>query len=162
MLSGPYLAAAALLVVTAVPKLVDHSATAGALRSVGWPSSRLVVTAVALAELVVGLGALVVGGPLASLAVALVYLGFAAFLLVALSKGGKVASCGCIGKPDRPPTKTHLVLNLLAVVVAVSAATGEVVTVDSLLTTGNWPILLFAALTTWLAYSALSLLPVRS
>ncbi len=162
MLDGPYLAAAALLVVTAVPKLADPNPTAGALRSVGWPSTTLVVWTIAIGEILTGTAGLLVDHLASAVAVAGVYLGFSVFLVTALRSGGKVSSCGCVGKPDRPPTGTHLALNMAATAVALVAAFSQPPAFTTYLTLEGWPILLFAGLTTWLAYEALALLPVKA
>ena len=58
-------------------------------------------------------------GPSPGALVAFAYAGFAVFVLVALRRGWALTSCGCFGRPDTPPTLTHVVLNAGA---AVSAA----------------------------------------
>ena len=57
--------------------------------------------------------------------VALSYLGFAGFVVLALRRGSPVSSCGCFGsgdKMDSPPTVSHVVLNLAAAATAAWAA----------------------------------------
>jgi hypothetical protein len=55
--------------------------------------------------------------------VALSYLAFAAFVVAALRRGTMVGSCGCFGREDTPPHVSHVVLNLVLAVVALSATT---------------------------------------
>ena len=134
----------------------------GALRSVGLPGNRYLALAIGLVEVVLGAVALGVGGPIAAWGVALAYVGFAAFVAVALRTGGAVSSCGCFGTDDSPPTVTHLVLNLIAAVAAVWAAVGGVPGLPDVMAGQpvlGFPFLGFVALGTWFAYLALSVLP---
>jgi hypothetical protein len=63
-------------------------------------------------------------GPIPAALVALSYSSFAVFVGVALWKGWPIASCGCFGRPDTAPTRTHGALNVAAVVTAVGWAIG--------------------------------------
>lgn len=118
----PWAAAAALLVVAGAPKVLDPGDLHRAVRSVGMPVGREVVRAFALAEVVVGVGALAVPGPVTAGLLAVLYAGFTAFVVVALRRGGVVSSCGCFGKADTPPTVAHAVLTGAAAVVAAAVA----------------------------------------
>jgi hypothetical protein len=51
-----------------------------------------------------------------------VYVAFSIWIVVALRSDAPLASCGCLGKPDTPPTVAHLVMNLLAAVFSFGAA----------------------------------------
>jgi hypothetical protein len=51
------------------------------------------------------------------------YAGFAGWIHLALRRDVPLASCGCLGKDDTPPTWAHLVMNLIASGVSVAAAT---------------------------------------
>jgi hypothetical protein len=53
---------------------------------------------------------------------AMSYLGFAGFVAVALRRGAPISSCGCFGKVDTPPSAVHVVLDLVAALVAATAA----------------------------------------
>ena len=44
--------------------------------------------------------------------VAVSYLAFAGFVVVALRSGKPISSCGCFGKVDTPPSPVHVVLDL--------------------------------------------------
>lgn len=114
--AGPtFLAAAALLVVAGLPKVLDPGDLVRALRSVGARVPPFVVRVFAATEVVAGVLALALPGRWSALAVALLHAGFTGFVLLARSKGGVVASCGCFGRADTPPTRSHaLVTGLLA------------------------------------------------
>jgi hypothetical protein len=84
-------------------------------------------------EAVVGLGALLTGGAAFAVLLALSYLGFAAFVAVALRRGAPISSCGCFGKVDTPPSVVHVVIDLVAAGVAAAASVvGEVALPDVL------------------------------
>jgi hypothetical protein len=160
--AGPFLAAAGLLVVAGVPKIVDPLPLVRALRGAGVPAGRLLVRAFAIAEVVVGGWALAVPGRVSASLVAAAYLVFTAFVARVLGRGGVLGSCGCFGKPDTPATRSHLALTSLAALAA--AAVG----VDS--PVGAWSDLDAATLTTaglavvigFLAWQVMAVLPTTS
>jgi len=160
--AAPFFVASCLLALAGAAKMARPEPTVGALRSVGLPGNRVIAQTLGLAEVLVGSIALVFGGPLVAAFVAVSYLGFAAFVVLALSKGGAVASCGCFGTADSPPTIVHLVLNTLAAVTAVGAALGDVGGITVIAADQpafGLPFIAFVALGTWFAYLALSVLP---
>lgn len=127
-LVGIYFVAVGLLVVAGVAKASRPGDTARALAELsrsgrsggaeggrrGLPLRFLVpaVRTLAGVEAAIGLAALVYPiRPLAAL-VAASYLAFAVFVLYARSKGGVLATCGCFGSPDTPPTLLHAVVDL--------------------------------------------------
>lgn len=119
--AAPFLAATILLGAAGVAKTIRPVDTANALRDAGL-SARLAPAAVrvgTVAEVAVAVTALVVPGTVTGALVAFAYAGFALFVVVALRRGWALTSCGCFGRPDTPPTVTHVVLNAGA---AVSAA----------------------------------------
>jgi hypothetical protein len=121
-LAGPYLASAALLVAAGGAKLRDPLSLMRALRLSRLPSSRPLVRVVAAGEVALGVAAIATGSAWAAAGVALSYAAFTAFVLVALRRGGALASCGCFGKADTPPTVLHVaVTGALAAVAAVVA-----------------------------------------
>jgi hypothetical protein len=159
-LTPPLLIAAALLVVAGVPKVLRPAATARALAGVGLPGRSSLVRLLGAAEVAIGTAAIAAGGPLPALAVGTAYLGFAAFVAIAMGRGG--ASCGCLGGDETPPTAVHLVLDATAAAVALLAATASPVSLPALLGSqpaGGLPMLGLMTLGTWFAYLALSLLP---
>src|SRR3954447_17505841 len=98
--TAPLLVAAALLVIAGLPKVLRPRDTVGALRSVGVRAPARLVRLGGAAEAAAGVAAPVAGGAIPAALVALSYLGFTAFLAVALGRGGAIASCGCLGRSD--------------------------------------------------------------
>ncbi|MGZ4636752.1 MauE/DoxX family redox-associated membrane protein [Oryzihumus sp.] len=128
LLAGPYLAACGLLVAAGLPKLRDPLPLVRALRSVGLPVGRTIGTAsattrvIAAAEVVLGVAAVAWPGTITAGLVSLAYLAFTGFVALALAKGGVLASCGCFGKPDTPPTRSHLIVTALLAAAAAATA----------------------------------------
>lgn len=161
-LAAPFFIAAALLTLAGGSKLADPQPTQGALESVGLPHRRSIVVILGVVEVALGALAIGVGGSITAIAVAASYLGFAAFVGAALRRGGAVASCGCFGKEDTPPTVGHVVLNIAAAAVAAGAAiapVGSILDVIENQPALGLPFIGFVILGTWLAYLALALLP---
>lgn len=156
LLQGLVHAAAGLLVLAGLMKAADPMPLVRAARSVGLRVPRGLVRALAAAEVLVGLVTLLVGSRASALAVAASYAGFTAFVLIARARGGVLASCGCFGKADLPPTPTHAALTAI---LAAAATTG---------TPGALPLGAAALVTTaavavccYLALAVLPLLSVR-
>jgi hypothetical protein len=132
VLAGPFAIAAVLLAVGGAAKAVRPRDTALALSAVGvkFPPllpGRVVVRVGGAVEAVVGVAALLVGGPVLCALVAASYLAFAGFVVVALRTGAPISSCGCFGKVDTPPSVVHVVLDVaFAGVAAAAALTGDV------------------------------------
>lgn len=165
-LAGPFLVTAALLGAGGASKVVRPANTARALGTMGLPSSTRLVRLGAGAELAVGAGALAGGGRVFAFLVAASYLGFAAFVLVALHRGLPLASCGCFGVADTPPTAVHVGINVAAAAIAGAVALGwarggglpDIATMEgSLLLRATFVVL--TAASAWLAYVALTELP---
>lgn len=121
-LAGPFLAAAALLVLAGAAKVLDPAPLVRALRSLGLPGGPLVVRLAAAAEVVVGVAALLTGSRAAALAVAASYALFTAVVVRGLLRGGVLASCGCFGRADTPPTRAHVAVTAAAALVAGAVA----------------------------------------
>lgn len=121
-IAGPFLAAVLLLGGAGLVKLVRPHDTAVALRAAGWglrlSRAELAVRIGAAAELAVATGALLAPGPLPATLVAVSYLGFSGFIATALHRRWPIASCGCFGRPDTVPTKSHVVVNAAAALAA--------------------------------------------
>jgi hypothetical protein len=138
VLAGPFAIASVLLAAGGGAKALRPSDTAQALTTVGlrFPAflpARVAVRIGGAVELVVGVAALLVGGPVLCALVALSYLAFAAFVVIALRSGAPISSCGCFGKVDTPPSVVHVVLDVaFAGVAAVAAFTGGVALPDVL------------------------------
>jgi hypothetical protein len=155
------IAAAALLVVTGPPKLRRPGATITALRSVGavWVGPAA-VRALAVAEIVAGAVAVVVGGRPADAAVALLYLGFSIFLVRALRT--PTASCGCTSRDDTPPTIGHLLMTAIFTAGATAAVVtgGQTGLIDMTRDATPGQVVAavgFAVVATWLAWAILTI-----
>ncbi len=120
----PAWAAAGLLALAGGAKLLDPTMTAGALRVMGLPSAGWLVRAGAAGELVLGIAAVVVGGPALWCAVALSYAAFAVFVLAAMRSGRPIGTCGCFGRVDTRPMPWHIALNGMLAVAALAYALG--------------------------------------
>lgn len=160
-LTGPVLVAAVLLALAAPGKWRRPDDTVLALRAVGLPASRAAVRVLAVGELALATAVVLVPSPPVLALLAVAYLFFGAFVLLALRSGTALATCGCFGRPDTPPTRVHL-----GVVLAASlAGAGAAVTGSSSLAEvvaspwGGLPLLAAVAVGAWLAWAALSLLP---
>ena len=104
--------------------------------------------------------------PLAAL-VALSYAGFSGFLIVALRKGGAVSSCGCLGRADTPPTRSHLSMTvgfaLTSVLAALTGADGVSTIAWSATTLTALGLAALGGWLCWLVFTALPhLLPKES
>jgi len=165
-LAGPYLASAALLGVAGAAKLLDPLSLVRALRSAGLPLRQALaaplVRLVALAELALGVLAVLTGSALAAAGVAVSYAAFTAFVLVALRRGGVLASCGCFGKADTPPTATHVVVTGALALVAAAVAVRPLGSLPDLLGDApgaGVPLLVATAAVAVTCYLVLALLP---
>lgn len=160
--AGPFLVVALLLTVAGALKAYDPTMTAGALRRAGLGVPPVVVRIGGAIEVVVGVAAIVTGGPVAAALVALSYLLFTAFVVVALVRHIPIGSCGCFGKIDTPPSVVHVGLNVGAIVTATAVALGpgggigDVLADQDLL---GLPFLVLVATATYLAFLALTVLP---
>lgn len=162
-MEGWFFVTAALLVVSGVQKLADSNPTAGALRAAGLPHQNLAVFALAAAEVTVGGANLLASSRPLALAQAGLYAAFATFVVYALTRRIPIASCGCFGKRDTPPTVLHLVVNLAAVVVATVAARNGFVDVGTVVSSqplAGVPYLGFLAVGTYCLYLLLGQLPL--
>lgn len=160
-LTGPVLVAAVLLLLAAPGKWRRPDDTVRALRAVRLPAGRLAVRGLALGELALAGAAVLAPSRPVLVLLAVTYLGFGAFVLLAMRTGTAVASCGCFGRPETPPSRVHLVVVLAAALAAGSAAgTGSAPL--AVVLGSPWaglPLLAAVGVGSWLAWAALSLLP---
>jgi hypothetical protein len=156
----PFVAATAALGGAGVAKLFRPGDTARALRLAGFPVGQTLVRVGSAAEVVVAVVAFLAPRAVGGALVAAAYLGFAGFIALALTRGWALASCGCFGRPDTPPTRAHALLNLGAAAAAVwwavagSAHTG-VAAWGRLVNHSPWhggPLVLVTAVVMGLAY----------
>ena len=144
-----------LLVAAGGAKAIRPGDTARALRR-----SPSVVRAGALVEVVAGAGAATVGGPVLIGVVAASYAAFTVFVVVALARGWSLASCGCFGEPDSPPTVLHVVIDGVLALAAVGAA-ASTAPLQAAWDRPGWGVGMVAVstVTAGLAYLALARLP---
>lgn len=160
-LAGPYFMFATLLVVSGLPKLTNPVSTARALEGIGLPPRRWLGQAVGVAEIVVGLSAIAIGGRIPAIAVALLYSGFAIFIVVAM-RSSSVKSCGCFGAEDTPPSPLHFFIDIAAAGFAAALIFNPVGDVISVMGATPWagvPLLLLVLLGAWLSLMVLAVLP---
>lgn len=157
--AGPFLAVAGLLVVAGLPKLVDPMHLARAVRAAGIPVSRTVIRVFALAEVAIGTWALVAPGRYAAALVGAAYVGFTAFVVRVLRRGGVVGSCGCFGKADTPATRTHAALTGVAALVALTVAVDPPASAWSSPDATTLATVGLAALIGFLAWQVMAVLP---
>ena len=163
-LTAPVLVACLLLIVAGALKLRRPVHTVGALRSVGLPASAPAARVLGGFEILLGTATALTGNAVLIALVAAAYAAFTAFVARARATGGALASCGCVGRPDTPPTVTHLlVTGGLAIACAAAAVRAGVAGSDWLTgspASGRTAVLLgLTAVTTWLTWLALAVLP---
>lgn len=120
--SGPYTVVVLVLLVAGAAKAWDPVMTAGALRSAGLPVPSGIVRVFGAAEAVLALAALVVNRAVPAAAVAASYAVFCGFVVLVQVRHLPLASCGCFGRADTPPTALHIILDGAAALVAAGAA----------------------------------------
>jgi hypothetical protein len=159
---GLFLAAAALLVVSGGAKLRSVEPTRKALHGAGLPGPAWAVGILGATEVVLGTSGLLTEGRPAAAAMAVLYVGFAAFVVLARRRGGLEASCGCFGRTDAPPGAPHLMTTVaLSAVAALEAASPGPGLVTQLARSPLQAAVVvgYAALATWLVYLVLDVLP---
>ena len=140
-------------------KAVEPLSLVRALRAAGVRvrAPRLMPVVRVGAVLEAGLGALAVVVPSrpVAVAVALSYAGFTFFVVRALRSGSPLASCGCFGSRDTPPTHVHAAVTALLALGAAGYA-------GSTTATPPWGAALIAATSalTYLTYLTLAVLPL--
>ena len=122
-----------------------------------------VVRVGALAEAALGAVALAFPRPATAALVALSYVCFFGVVAYARRRGGPLATCGCFGRPDTPPTALHLVIDLVLAAAAAAVAAGApsggtLVTQLAHQPWAGFPLLFVSAVGLWLTALALSAL----
>lgn len=160
MLEAWFFIAAALLVISGGSKLIDPAPTRGALAAANLPSGAWTSPLIGLSEIAAGIAGTVSGGT-ASVTVGIIYLGFAGFVALALFRDLPIQSCGCFGRADTPPTRGHLVFNLVSGTVAVAIAAIGRIPIDTLSDQplAAVPYMGFVAVGVWVVYLLLAELP---
>lgn len=110
-----------LLILTGIAKIRAPKDVARAIAALGLPVWTALGVVIGVLE--VGVGALAFLSEPGLLAQGVLYAGFSGWILLALLRDVPLASCGCLGKDDTPPTRAHLVMNLIGVAVSLGAVT---------------------------------------
>ena len=165
-LIGLYLIASGLLCMAGVAKAARPDDTARAMATLvpGPPPFSLmrgIVRVGALAEAALGAVAIAFPRPATAALVALSYVGFFAVVTYAHRRGRPLATCGCFGRPDTPPTALHLILDLALAAAAAAVAVGAprhgtLVTQLARQPWAGFPLLFVSAVGLWLTALALS------
>jgi hypothetical protein len=166
-LIGIFFVACGLLVLAGLAKAIRPGDTARALvllfpaRAPSIAYARRSVRFGALLEAALGVVAVLFPRPLPAALVAVSYALFAVVVLFARRSGGVLATCGCFGRADTPPTILHVVLNLVFVTAAVAVAVHPPAAPSLYAFLGQqpWlglPLLFVSGVGLWLAYLALS------
>jgi hypothetical protein len=161
-LYGIYAAMAGLLAVGGALKVAKPADTANALAAAGLPAARRIVRIGGGFEALLGTAALLAGGPAPAAAVAVSYLGFTAFIVVALVRHTPISSCGCFGEVDAPPTVMHVVITATAAAMSVVMTLRRPPGVLTVLGGQPWagiPLVALGALAAYLAYLVMAVLP---
>ena len=106
--------AAGTLVVSGAAKWRSPHVADEALRSAGLPGGPTVVRAIGVVEIVAGVWHLAAPSQASSLALAVLYVGLAAFVVRLLTAGTASRSCGCFGRAEAPPSWLHVGVDLSA------------------------------------------------
>ena len=107
--------------------------TRGALSAVGLALPGAAIRAFGAFEIAIGASAVVWPRPLTAALVAVLYGGFALFVLSSM-RAGAGAPCGCFGAADTDVGALHLVLNAAACAIAIGAVVAPPPGIDWVLT----------------------------
>ena len=108
-----------LLIITGAAKVARPHDVERALTSLGLPRIPFAGTVIGLGEIGIGVTAFVFPAALVLQGVA--YLVFALWILAALRADVPIASCGCLGKDDTPPSWGHFALNVMGSLLSLAA-----------------------------------------
>lgn len=107
------------LIITGVAKVASPHDVERALAGLGLPRIPYAGALIGLAEVVIGASALF--SSTALLVQGVLYLVFATWVFVALRLDVPLASCGCLGRDDTPPSWGHFALDVMAAGVSLAA-----------------------------------------
>lgn len=119
---GPFAVASVLLVVGGIAKAARPGDTATALRLVGLPVDEGFVRVGGALEAALGAWAVLGATRVAAILVGISYLAFFSFVAFAMVRRVPIASCGCFGRADTPPSTVHLVVDVVAAALAAAVA----------------------------------------
>jgi hypothetical protein len=122
VLSGVVGMVAVMLAAGGVSKALAPDPTVASFRAVGLPGRRGLVRTLAVIEVALGLGLIVVGTPWLAVLGAAVFMVFTGISARLLALGDQAASCGCFGAQSSRPSVLHVVIDALAAAVLAAAA----------------------------------------
>lgn len=166
--AGPFFAAAALVLIAGIAKLVRPAGTVAAIIAAQPPRqlervvTRGAVEALGIAEIAVGATALGFGNRGTAALVAAAFVAFAGFAVRLLRVNRGNADCGCFGLATAPVHPIHIGVNVVAAGLAIAAAVqppGSVLDVPGHQPWVGAPFLALTVLATYAAYLALTALP---
>lgn len=146
-----YLMAAVLLGAAGASKAVAPEPASAALARLQLYHRPWAVRFLGLVELVVAASAFILGGIVPATALAALYAGFAV-VAATMVRSGSEEPCGCFGRIEMPATRRHVVVNILAVVAGLAAASWPVEAVDKLFDSQKWLLAPFAVVVLGGAY----------
>jgi Methylamine utilisation protein MauE len=144
-------------------KVASPDLTAGALRAARLPHSRLLVRGLGIAEVAVGVSGIVLGTVVPAVLAAVLYAGFAWFVVNALRNRLPVSTCGCFGAAETPPRIDHVFVNVAAVLVMVLAVVYPIGPWGGITELAAWQAAAFIGFTgvsIYLLYGILAVLPM--
>ena len=152
---GLYAASAALLLLAGAQKIADPQPLVRALTSMGIALGSTWIRAGAVGEFLLGGAALGSTSRVVAGLVAASYAGFTVVVVLALRRGGVLASCGCFGKRDIPATGIHAAVTAGFALVALGASVRapQVIWSDAALVAGTLAL-------DGCAYAVLAVLPL--
>jgi Methylamine utilisation protein MauE len=158
LLTGPFLAACALLAVAGAAKFVQPASARSAVQALRLPANAAGIRVLGAIELAVALSGALVGGSAALLVAACYALLTGAALMLWRTAPG--TPCGCLGAAPTPARGGHFALNAIAAVIATIVAAGptplSVLRDQPVL---GIPLLVLTACATWLGALAMDALP---
>jgi hypothetical protein len=165
--AGPFFAAAALVLVAGIAKLVRPAGTAAAIIAAQPPRhlergvTRGAVEALGVAEIGAGAAALGFGNRATAALIAAAFIAFSAFAVRLLRVNRGNADCGCFGVSAAPVHPVHVGVNVVAAALAVAAAVqppGSLLDVPGHQPWVGVPFFALTVLATYAAYLALTAL----
>ncbi|MDG1845356.1 MAG: hypothetical protein P8J01_03080 [Acidimicrobiales bacterium] len=120
MATGLFFVVCEVLIISGITKVLSPSPTSAALSDVGLPSSIFYVRCLGSVEVVLGIFGILFGGRYFPLFVGSLFAFFSIFMVIAL-RNGHMASCGCFGSSNTPPSIIHLLANLGFMVISLVA-----------------------------------------
>tara|TARA_B110000014_G_C20011826_1_gene524643 strand:- start:129 stop:641 length:513 start_codon:yes stop_codon:yes gene_type:complete len=120
MVAGLFFVICEVLVISGVGKILSPKPTESALSTVGLPSSPSVVRALGITEILLGVSGVVMGGQYIPIAVGVLFALFAVFIIFVI-RHDDLATCGCFGAMNEPPTLLHASANIIFMVIALTA-----------------------------------------